>query len=195
MKERPILFSTEMVQSILEGRKTQTRRVVANDGCDLINKPNSILCSPSSNGVSHFRSIGGLTIFAGYKCPYGKVGDKLWVRETFSRIITPKGEKTFIYKADDDCYKDTIEDWQGWTPSIHMPKEAARIWLEITDIRVERLQDISEGDVKAEGVLPAKCCDSYYHGFSILWQSIKGEESWRQDPFVWVIKFKKIDKV
>lgn len=184
MKERPILFSTEMVQAILEGRKTQTRRIFKFP----------VNWKPEDDGwdwaaLQEFHP----ECFRKYD-----VGDMLWVRETHLFYNDENANDAVLYKAEPDAEEFSFglfENKPKWRPSIHMPKEAARIWLEITDIRVERLQDISEGDVKAEGVLPAKCCDSYYHGFSILWQSIKGEESWRQDPFVWVIKFKKIDKV
>lgn len=194
MKHIPILFSTAMVQAILDGRKTQTRRIM---------KP-----QPSENvrwdsfGISALtpkRHIEGRGFFTeGYgskffKCPYGQPGDILWVRETWTKIRIATGEQ-FIYRADDDFYKDYVEEWHGWRPSIHMPKEACRIFLKVKSIRVERLQDISEEDAKHEGVLKASCCHSFFHGFSILWQSINGPASWEANPWVWVVEFERCER-
>lgn len=166
-KERPILFSTPMVQAILQGRKTQTRRVVKEPFQGWMNKaqnPDWWVEIPE-------------------QCPYGQPGDVLWVRESFSKIY----ENGFEYKAGftDEPIK--------WKPSIHMPKAAARIWLRITDVRVERLLAISQYDAIAEGVpnytnddgsklLPA---DS----FLVLWHSIHGKGSVEANPWVWVLSF------
>lgn len=210
---KPILFSTEMVQAILEGRKTQTRRII---------KPQT-----DENGVGFMKNP-PLDWESTYKetwcpwkwdtvegervskfCPYGDIGDILWVRETWQKIITPFGKDAFVYKADDDFYKDTIEDWPGWSPSIFMPKEACRLFLKITSIRVERLQGISEQDAIAEGVrkyenriiqtkykdyVNARPTSSAVESFETLWQSVYGRESWDANPWVWVIEFERIEK-
>jgi hypothetical protein len=175
-KEHPILFSTPMVQAILEGRKTQTRRI-------LKPKPiaNEIVESNQWKRYTHvsrkeiIANPGFYEIKSVHKCPYGETGDLLWVRETFTEW--PKGEFQFraSTRSGDELGK--------WKPSIHMPKVAARIWLEITEVKVERLQDISYADAKAEGVeLP--------HNFYELWVKINGYESWMTNPWVWVVKFK-----
>ena len=170
IKQKPILFSTEMVRAILDRRKTQTRRIlkeIKNEGC-----------------------------------PYGKIGDRLWVREPFCdadpAYFDKKGNLVqYAYKADNypiGTFK--------WKPSIFMPKKASRITLEITNIRVERLNDISEQDAIAEGV---EECDDKYHddcqygsignicSYKTLWESINGQGSWGQNPWVWVIEFKRVE--
>lgn len=222
MKQIPILFSTAMVQAILEGRKTQTRRII---------RP-----QPDENGVEYFENAPSLDWESVYKeqwkpwiwdtedgervgkfCPYGQPGDVLWVRETISYFKQGGGtiqrEKT-KYKAD--------ERWNGnnlikWTPSIHMPKAAARIWLEVVSVKVQRLQDITEQDAVAEGIVPlamssmqlAQTGQLYYDytkpkqlfneglqpfwSFNSLWCSINGGESWEANPWVWVVEFKRIE--
>ena len=200
-KLRPILFSTPMVQAILEGRKTQTRRVV---------KARSYITDVADDIPYEMTEDDHQPI----KCPYGKVGDVLWVRETFSKIIPlEKSESVFVFKADDDCYKDYVEDWQGWKPSIHMLFEAARIFLAITNIRVERLYDISQQDSINEGIEylgtgdygPEWKCyfdpkhdtppyTSPQNSFMSLWVSINGLDSWDANPWVWVVEFKRITK-
>jgi len=180
-KLRPILFNTAMVQAILEDRKTQTRRVL-------------------KGNVQLFDYIAATDV----PCPYGKVGDVLWVRETVSRFSFGG---CYAYKADNDpedkCTK--------WRPSIHMPFEACRLFVKITNIRVERLQDISESDAIHEGIGRFSKDNTVYKygldgwpwqemqrkpslGFSILWKSINGSESWNANPWVWVIEFKQITK-
>jgi hypothetical protein len=168
MKQHPILFSTPMVKAILEGRKTQTRRII---------KP-----QPDDSGLwndtefprslqSPLKGWNGSTDDGNsreWKCPYGKVGDVLWVRETWAKACLSEDGASPIegtdwkywYKADNDWQnkewhhpdKDGPQDSPKWKPSIHMPKSACRIFLETTDIRAERLQDISEEDAIAEGV-------------------------------------------
>lgn len=165
MKQRPILFSTDMVRAILARKKTQTRRVV---------KP-------------QYLERGSTPFHTAKKSPYGLPGDQLWVRETFVwegetkyTDISPIGN--FYYKAD-------FESGDGptkWKPSIFMPREAARIILEITEIRVEKLHELSYADAKAEGV-------EYPHDFCKLWEKINGLESWMRNPWVWVITFKRIE--
>ncbi|MDS0779970.1 hypothetical protein OSC13_18835 [Serratia marcescens] len=210
MKERPVIFNGEMVRTILDGRKTQTRRVM---------KPQPEPCYRGghwwpSNAFKTMLHIeeqmqngqGGWKGLAGYACPFGRVCDRLWVRETFMDLTGTGIEATtgkfegLAYRADTPAgsYGDEVRKDYGlkWTPSLHMPRKACRILLEITAVRVERLNDISEEDAKAEGV-KAGVCPGHEHmmhqvAFSELWQSIYGEESWRANPWVWVIEFKQV---
>lgn len=204
MKERPILFSTEMVKAILEGRKTQTRRVIKLANCWFDDK-GSLKDTPYYKGEELVKTI---------KCPYGQVGDRLWVRETWS----PWADKTTQFYAggeDELClYRaDYREDRGGnlpadiggdyhWHPSIHLPRKFSRIALEITGIRVERVQDISEADAKVEGAPYYGPNDehgderSYLEGFRHLWDSINGEKHpWSSNCWVWVIEFKRIEGI
>jgi hypothetical protein len=197
MKFHPILFSTEMVKAILEGTKTQTRRIVKAKGCKPFPMP------------THWDEEALKTWTKDYH-PYGNVGDVLWVRESFAYA----GMK-IRYKSDGDWRKDEIEDGEKspWKPSIHMPKTACRLFLKIKSIRVERLQDINESEAVAEGVLEFE--DGTYKNyftqkglraedgvecllgkgsFQSLWCSINGIDSWKNNPWVWVIEFKRIEK-
>lgn len=181
MKERPILFSAPMVRAILEGRKTQTRRVIKD--CYLLGGP------PTDELLK--------------LCPYGQRGDRLWVREAFH--ICPHHEDYF-YRADDENLPIKCKAHTKWRPSIHMPRAASRTLLEITGLRVERLQDISQADAIAEGVYAFNSQSKglegkpYYRSlfppnklFKQLWDSINGEDSWDANPWVWVIEFKKVE--
>ena len=175
MKEHPILMSTPMVKAILEGRKTQTRRVAK----DFL-------------GLSELPEDWG---YYGY-LRYGQVGDRLWVRETFCDDCPSarEDENGVCYKANrenqpasDFCTK--------WKPSIFMPRWASRITLEITDIKVQRLWEITEADALREGILPEK--DSFNNPpslkFALLWDKINGKKyPWEDNLLVWVISFKKI---
>lgn len=186
-KEIPILFSTPMVQAILEGRKIMTRRIVKfpkdYDGKAVFNNGHFGLKYSSNefNGCVH--RLG----------PKWDAGDIIWVRESWKANEIPIGWP-YHYKALNDTF--THPENEKWKPSIHMPKAACRIWLEVTDVRVERLQDITEEDAKAEGA--EKAYDVYPEmaryklGFCRLWQSINGPESWDANPWVWVISFKHI---
>lgn len=204
MKTRPILFSTPMVQAILEGRKTQTRRVIKPQPIVGDNwfkwegrRPKAkratgaIFCTgPNMSPASDITSLP-------YSSPYGIPGDVLWVRERFLRNadFMTRNEYPFLYYTDVKPEHKNAKAWR-WKPSIHMPKEAARIFLEITDVRVERLKDISRGDCMSEGCpFPniAKETDPV-SWFSRLWMSINGVESWHNDSWVWVIEFKRIGK-
>ena len=132
-----------------------------------------------------------------YRCPFGPVGRKLWVKETFCTAGAPGDFDAIQYRADEDCITTT------WKPSIFMPRWASRITLEVTGVRVERLQEINEKDAKAEGV--TQCEGGYwnyiagepYNGmsartsYSTLWESINGNGSWELNPWVWVIEFRK----
>lgn len=204
MKERPILFSTEMVRAVLDNRKTQTRRVV---------KKQDIVID---GRWTHIKS----------QCPYGQVGDRLWVRETF--YVQPDIYKTDIpspihYKADGNT--ESLEDYIQ-KPSIFMPRWASRITLEITDIWAERVQDISFENCLAEGIISTdfwagneacKNFDKWFaeHGnklpddeyidegwiaitrssYQALWDSInlKRGYGWDKNPYVWVITFKRVN--
>ncbi len=185
---KPILFSTPMVQAILEGRKSQTRRIINSDA-------NNIQWNPII-----LKGYGGYCDEHGNPVrPKVNIGNILWVRETWQRIDHP--ELKYRYKAD-HLNPSSVT----WKPSIFMPKDACRIFLEVTDIRVERLQDISEEDAIAEGIermLPEGLMSfrSYavkdggsgvfpYVSYKTLWQSINGKESWLPNPLVWKITFK-----
>lgn len=205
--EKPILFSADMVDAVLDDRKTQTRRAV---------KHTSIFGNPYIKEFRHaggewwdaILPDGGITI----KCPYGKVGDELWVRENFSfpwcvNGLKPKDVQEGVdvhYWADGDVQ---YGDWTKPKPSIFMPRWASRIQLRITDVRVERLQDISEGDAANEGLIYSESmggCPNFRFShdsqnypdaercFKQLWVSINGAESWDENPWVWVIEFERI---
>jgi hypothetical protein len=190
---RPIIFSDEMVRAILDGRKTQTRRVakVTSEGC----RP------------------GLLTPLAGFVprrpeqhveyCPYGQPGDRLWVGETWRQAYPQTSYSLgLVYRADraKALGMDEYSQRHEWRPSIHMPRWASRITLEITGVRIERLQEISEADARAEGAEP------YMHvthpsreglrhvdGFHGLWESIHCPDSWGANPWVWVIEFRRLE--
>lgn len=194
MKERPILFSAPMIKSILAGEKTQTRRVVK--------KPFEIPCI--TGDCSHEKQD-ECDDFLRAQCPYGNIGDQLWVRETFAFIYpnefpVPQKECRVEYRADtngsclpgqwpdeerdhDDCPK--------WKPSIHMPRFASRINLRIVNIFIESLQDISEEDARFEGC-PNDTWRNPKQWFEDIWMGINGEKSWSEDPWVWVIEFERI---
>lgn len=190
IEEKPILFSTEMVRAILDGRKTQTRRIYKKAPLDLD------LYAIKKHAKEYIMT----------QCPYGKPGDVLWVREAFYKTQYTNTCKYF-YKADLEPLR-----WDfKCSPSIHMPKEAARIWLKVSEITVERLNDISEHDAKSEGIESQflflfqemryrdylyKSDNDVQHywrdprsSFRTLWESIHGENSWEHNPWVWVVKF------
>ena len=176
MKERPILFNGPMVRAILDGRKTQTRRVVKPQP---ETKPHNGVDDKWFSEYSDIKNLG----FLKHTCPFGQPGDRLWVREAF----TEYPQKGLLYKAD-GCNK-KLGVWWGWRPSIHMPRRASRIKLEVTDVRVERLQNISEEDIYAEGI------DTNSHDFMELWDSINAKRGhgWDANPFVWVVEFRRVE--
>lgn len=217
IKERPILFSGPMVRAILEGRKTQTRRI-------LKPKPERMPGNewhwwPCANirmmiEIEPFLAGPDPTV-AGSFCPYGAPGERLWVRETFFTDRRDKGVVVYdatpewgkyrypmevIRSTHPDGSLTTREDSRAamlpkfWTkrPSIHMPRWASRLTLEIVGVRVERLKDISEQDALAEGS-PLQS-GAFYHAtwYRGLWESINGEGSWDANPWVWVIEFRKV---
>ena len=211
MNERPILFSAPMVREILSGTKTQTRRAV---------KDRHIDAAPPACFFQWLRE----------RCTYGKPGDRLWVRETWQAFFDdevpadrPRGprhtmgiparpdRKSFVfYRADGPGPVHRDGYVARWMPSIHMPRKYSRITLEVTGVRVERLQDISEADAIAEGVHPAGVClpDDDTSAFSrigpvcnasfpvaryaALWESINGVGAWEKNPLVWVIEFRRV---
>jgi hypothetical protein len=204
VKERPILFSTPMVKAILEGRKTVTRRIVDIDpelakhvtkwGYSIFTAEGCI-SARTKQPTTHGHRYGEKWI----KMKYGKPGDILWVRETWSKIhYEGVDEKpTYIFKTDDVGAVKHI-----WKPSIHMPRVACRLRLEIQSVRVERLHDITEEDAVREGVEWMRTGWKDYlkdgvwfdakSSFNSLWQSINGAESWNTNPWVWRIEFKKV---
>ncbi|MEB2739431.1 hypothetical protein [Citrobacter portucalensis] len=218
MKERGMIFNGEMVRAILDGRKTQTRRPIKwkqtrfteiGEREDGSNWP----WSEDTEKVCDYW----------HPCPFGAVGDRIWVRETFQGPLfdyekmesyledSSKFEKPEFcqYAADGKPapeYYDADDNLHcGWRPSINMPRWASRINLEITDVRVERLNDISQEDAQAEGMELTGWRPTYsdpdsggevctpYDNFAQLWSSIYGEESWQGNPWVWVIEFKRIE--
>jgi len=222
MKERPMLFNSEMVNAVLSGNKTQTRRVIKDQPYTIEGNVSVIGGIDTSIDILRDKSKVSNFIMDNCKCPYGKVGDQLYVRETFRCNGWATDLATIFYKASKKkSYTEIHEQFpvEGkkqlkvdgkWIPSIHMPRWASRIQLEITDIRVERLNDISAKDALAEGIerTAAKYCIEPYRNydhhcmgsgynkstpecsFMTLWESISGEGSWDLNPWVWVVEFK-----
>lgn len=220
MKERPIIFSAPMVRAILSEQKTVTRRVMGS-------QPTMIVCgdprvpdkskSPSSFG---FEGMSPVYPTKSAVCPYGKPGDRLWVRETFQLEDTsdyagdPAIEPALGPVSKDDGalliprYRASEPDVQlmvapgddddvgmRWKPSIFMPRWASRITLDVTGVGVERVQDISEEQARAEGVpgdLLHAAAGFYPLAFAKLWESINGPESWHSNPWVWCVSFKRV---
>ncbi|QRI88699.1 hypothetical protein JQN63_20425 [Delftia lacustris] len=208
MRERPILFSGPMVRALLAGTKTQTRRVVKP-------QPDSTHSGFPYWNVGGYRASwcrsaadGGPLVPANpLLCPYGQPGDRLWVRETFGHFERNENFKPgceVFYRADGNCL-----ELEPWRPSIHMPRWASRITLEITGVRVERLQDISEADARAEGIEcmagDPECGYRNYldqtgqdwslsprESFQSLWESINGPASWSANPWVWPLDLRRL---
>lgn len=220
MKERGMIFNGEMVRALLGGRKTQTRRIMAPQPADDIER--SAFPNPDAIGwESSLKHKHGST--TAHFCPFGAVGDRIWVRETFQGPLfdyeqmeafledSSKFEKPeFCQYAADGGHRPEYQDADdnlryGWRPSIHMPRWASRILLEITDVRVERLNSISQEDAQAEGLELTGWRPTYsdpdsggevmtpYDNFAELWSSIYGDESWQANPWVWVIEFKRVE--
>ncbi|MFV8874496.1 hypothetical protein ABQ359_22235 [Serratia fonticola] len=208
MKERPVLFNGDMVRAILDGRKTQTRRMVKpqREGPVWSAKPAQ---NPRYERHTHdwWLPTGTKPYSALPPCPYGAVGDRIWVRETFMDLtgtgieaITGQFEG-YAYRADTppgSLGDETRKEYKlKWTPSLHMPRSACRLVLEITGVRVERLNDISNDDAKAEGY-PAEreadggSCDPWLW-FRDLWDGIYPEQTFKDNPWVWVIEFKRVE--
>jgi hypothetical protein len=190
IREKPILFSAPMVRAILEGKKTQTRRIVKPQPPEWINELHGN--ELSKRAPYHIEDDEQRVFGWGfqddhdryYKFPYGKLGDRLWVRETHCQY----GDG-YIYRADYGQFTPISDGIGGpWKPSIHMPRKASRINLEIESVRVEGLNDISEADAKAEGIATSKPEFS----FMTLWKSINGPDSWDSNPWVWVVQFRRV---
>ncbi|WP_085715674.1 hypothetical protein [Pseudomonas sp. B28(2017)] len=219
IKERPILFSAPMVRAILAGHKTVTRRPVRHqpdvsvtDAIPRRNFPHGPATIDWYWRPKHGHLNGAPSAGWDFKCPYGQPGDRLWVREAWAAdaqvdAISPRelsqGEP-ILYPADGTVRQTGCSMLKsGRTrPSIHMPRWVSRILLEITDVRVERLQDISLAQVRKEG---CEVREFWLFGsdaeerqkigarvFGNLWASINGEESWRSNPWAWVIEFKRV---
>ena len=210
MKERGMIFNAEMVRAILDGRKTQTRRPIKwkQTRFTEIGEREDGSKWPWSEDAEHACDFW-------HPCPFGAVGDRIWVRETFQGPLfdydlmdsyckdpTPFEKPEFcVYKADGvpapEFYDADDELHCCWRPSIHMPRWASRILLEITGVRVERLKSISDRDALREGCSTAdmKSGDCVADVFARLWASIYGDESWNSNPWVWVIKFKRIEEL
>lgn len=221
MKARPILFSGPMVRALLDGRKTQTRRTI---------KPQPNNDPAKHHPIAPYRTTSGdwnwVLKATGhgtgdpFPCPYGTPGDLLWVRESWAINMRATDLLKVFYKAHESASHTEMHrlisaegisqkyqpTWPRFKPSIHMPRWASRITLEITDVRVERLQTISNKDGLAEGFiempatgrvatsLAAVYMGNYWytarHAFQALWSSINGEKSWSDNPWVWVVEFK-----
>lgn len=182
-RERPILFSGPMVRAILAGQKTQTRRIASNDGHHMLG--------------DDWRFV------SGRHSPYGQVGDRLWVRETWGPCAGG-----VVYKADDVGENIACPDGGRWRPSIYMPRWASRITLEVTRVRLERLQAIDGYDCMSEGVRISRCdcercrmsaamCPADESGhimeFATLWDAINGKRApWSSNPWVWAISFRRL---
>jgi hypothetical protein len=203
-KERPILFSSEMVRAILAGRKSQTRRAVKLGFADWQRNHSLAAMVPGSDGLPCFYDsavddkngealIAMLRGTPGKPCPYGAAGDSLWVRETWS-VATGNGHRV-VYRADlgTDHWPPSVDvpapDAKVWKPSIHIRRCDSRITLPVTAVRVERLQDISEADARAEGVTLGDVWESAGAAYCGLWETINGPGSWARNPWVWVVSF------
>jgi hypothetical protein len=209
MKERPILFSAPMVRAILDGKKTQTRRIVKAPAKNMQRAGMQVI-KHREPGDPWYRDhvwsmrdrmgVWGDYTDAQFRalCPYGGVGDRLWVRETWVKC-----SEGYLYRERGDRWA------YAWRPSIFMPRDASRIDLEITNVRVERLQDIGEDDASAEGVdefdgaldehmivkraveMGAMCEDSR-PWFAAAWDHINGPGAWDSNPWVWVVAFRRL---
>ncbi|WP_163869541.1 hypothetical protein [Myxococcus eversor] len=209
MRERPLLFSGPMVQALLDGRKTVTRRLVKERHFS----PEFHARCPAVGVAQSLREFSP-------PCPYGQPGDRLWVRETWALDDCGADGEQVVWRADraaawreklgDIYYLASDYEPERWRPSIHMPRWASRLTLEVTAVRVDRLHDITEDDAVAEGVErhPEACgWRNYepepafehvtYHptareSFASLWRSINGEESWAVNPWVWRVEFARV---
>lgn len=161
-----------MVRALLAGTKTQTRRPLK-----------QVQIRSEAMPEPEWRSVHTL-------CPYGQPGDRLWVRETFMDLGA-----CYLYRADSSAEQEraAAAPRQPWKPAIHMPRAASRITLEVTGVRVERLQDISEADARAEGAAAPPHL-SYRDGYAWLWDSINGPGAWDLNPYVWCISFRVLER-
>ena len=198
MAIKPILFNTEMVRAIMDGRKSCTRRMVKPQPNEKHTYPIGFVTdSTEKKEVGCFGfGINEYSSSIQYTKPQYQPGDILYVRETWGHPISLNSDKQYVFRADKIAESGFKNDSHIWHPSIHMPKEAARIWLKVTDVRVERLQDVTDDDAEAEG-----CFDytSTALGFPDIWDStIKKSDldryGWDTNPWVWVIEFERCEK-
>ncbi|HGW6813042.1 TPA: hypothetical protein ACMEWF_000617, partial [Klebsiella variicola subsp. variicola] len=243
--ERGMIFNSEMVRAILDGRKTQTRRIMKVQPES--NQLGLLLITDSTKhsdiGKYHWaesNATGNHVRSKLFSSPFGAVGERIWVRETWATLGNEEGcyvdwednlckgderSAARIYRAsceqrpgdyglwsipDDAYWKPHTKEHKfegAWRPSIHMPRWASRILLEITDVRVERLNAISEEDARAEGIIDGGCLNcgepepcgcanpepDATDAFAYLWQSIYGQDNWNANPWVWVIEFKRVE--
>lgn len=214
IREKGLIFNSEMVRAILDGRKTQTRRLIKwkQTRFTEIGEREDGSKWPWSEDAEH-------TCDFWHPCPFGAVGDRIWVREAYRfpaslDDVSPTGVGEMAVATGyrkpwaPTFYEFTgtfSDGWKGFEtppkvsdagklrPSIHMPRWASRILLEITNVRVERLRSMSQGDARAEGVIAASGPMEAGLAFRELWDSIYGEESWKANPWVWVIEFKRVE--
>ncbi len=230
MKERPILFSGSMVNAVLADRKTQTRRILKGgpvaqetghwaftiSSTDRSAEGEFSYSMLDERGQSFTDRGREITTFRG-KCPHGRVGDHLWVREAWALEDLPGDGERLIWRSDvaaswrsersDVFYLPSNYQPDRWRPSIHMPRWASRIKLEVTGVRVERLQDITDADAEAEGVMSWAASDDGLQmlracGFAVpdrpsflfklLWTKINGPDSWDANPWLWVVSFARL---
>mgnify|MGYP001169649823 CR=1 FL=1 len=234
MREHPLLMQGPLVRATLEGRKTQTRRPIK-CGCNQLHKggnPVKLFGDWSLSVPPHQYAGGDLYSWCGKRrpelgdwiekvqtdvddcltsrvaCPLGKAGDRLWVRETWTAAMhDPKGPADCLYRADDNRGVEDLAEAK-WTPSIHMPRWACRMFLPLVSVRVERVQDITEEDAKAEGVEPVlmRGIGSYpewmrptmqvgghQKAFELLWKQIYGDALWDANPWVWVAEWDHVE--
>jgi hypothetical protein len=217
MKTRSIIFSAPMVRAILAGQKTQTRRVVKPQPPEILpayepkvywpDRDRHMTCEPGSAAYLQFERPGdydGQHVMRGgfgFRCPYGQPGDRLWLREAHMDVGA-----CVLYRADHgaEAERAVVAPLQGWASPIHMPRCASRITLEVTGVRVERLQSISEADAQAEGI-PQHPINRWFSApgmnssgttaraaYALLWNSIHGPNSWDANPWVWVLEFTQV---
>jgi hypothetical protein len=229
--ERPILFNSDMVRAILEGRKTQTRRPIKISFLPGYNPEWTGYKPVFENGCFFLAGSNGESATKKVKCPFGKVGDRLWVREAWQQFFEDevpadrfKGQrgtmgipaqpelKSYYYYRADGEFKHPEFGEAAWRPSIHMPKEAARIWLKVDEVRVERVREITEEDAKAEGIIdggctncgnssfPSSCgCDNpspdFKDAFFYLWNNIYEKQGLGTiyNPWAWVVEFHRLE--
>lgn len=226
MNWRPILFSADMVRAILAGRKTQTRRVVKREGCQCGEwEPQEQSATLDGYQIAGHSGRWWCDCCTSdqdaVNCPYGAPGDRLWVRENLRRSedgLWGRYEADGAWVVSRPPYVPLRVSWHHpkyrclsarqerlRVPSIHMPRRASRLTLKVVDVRVERLQDISEADAKAEGVESMGSttfrhytrsndfCSSAKSSYRTLWESINGAGSWEKNPWVWVVEFKRVE--
>lgn len=222
-KARPILFSAPMVRALLDGRKTQTRRIAKHPLLDDVPNPLDVVHENLRHAAPYLDSYcGGAKTSENprgmtewwcwwtrddrpchqFKCPYGKPGDLLWARETWQALSFGDYQPTKHHVADvrfaaTDALGSTDKDVRGysWRPAIHMPRWASRITLELTGVKIERLNDISKQDVIAEGITErdgapiedAVC--GWHEPYAALWEKLNGPGSWEDNPWVWALEF------